>query len=185
MRPLGVCCAHACCIGDARVTAELARPATTAPLDGAPGDLARIVIAWAGFGELPALARLQQREFANHAGYGLLTLTTLWAAPRVMLLVARAGQAPAGMIIADEKLGITPHGRILNICVALEYRRCGLGRELMLTAEALLPMRRMILMVDQQNAPAISLYESLGYHNVGLRPNYYGRGRHALVMQKG
>jgi ribosomal-protein-alanine N-acetyltransferase len=56
---------------------------------------------------------------------------------------------------------------------------------LLLSVEALLPASRFVLLVDQSNAPAVALYESCGYRRVGLETDYYARGRHALVMQKG
>lgn len=167
------------------MTADLARVDATRSRS-APVQLAgAVVVAWARFSDLPALARLQRRGFTHHHGYGLLTLASLWLAPRVLILVARAGNAPAGMIIADERRGRTAHGRILNICVDPRYRRLGIARDLMLTAEALLPPRRMVLMVDQKNDAAIALYTSLGYRDVGLTPDYYGPHRHGVMMQKG
>lgn len=162
-----------------------ARTGTTSLAGARPAGASDAVITWAGLADLPALARLQRRAFTNHQGYGLITLGLLWAAPRVLLLVARADDTPAGMIIADERRGRTAHGRILNLCVDPGFRRLGIGRDLMRAAEALLPAGRIVLMVDQHNDPAIALYTSLGYRDVGLKPDYYGRGRHALVMQKG
>lgn len=145
---------------------------------------AQIAIAWVRFADLPKLARLQRRGFTQHHGYGLLTLLTLKLAPTVRMLVAWAGDTPAGMIIADERGGQSPHGRILNLCVDPAFRRQGIGRELMLAAEALLPDRRFVLMVDEHNDPALALYTSLGYQNVGMQPDYYGRGRHGVMMEK-
>lgn len=140
----------------------------------------------ARLGELPALARLQRRGFAHDRGYGLLTCCMLWCARQPALLVARdaAGQL-VGMAIADRRHGRTPHGRILNLCVAPEHRQRGYGRALLAAAERAVPAERYVLMVDQKNQPAIALYEAQGYLIAGLEPNYYGRHRHGLLMQKG
>jgi ribosomal-protein-alanine N-acetyltransferase len=136
--------------------------------------------------ELPALARLQRRGFALDRGYGLATCLLLWCARGPQLLTARdaAGQL-VGMVIVDRKHGRTPHGRILNLCVAPEQRRRGYGRALLAAAECAVPARRYVLMVDQKNPPAIALYAAHGYQIAGQEPNYYGRHRHGVLMQKG
>jgi [ribosomal protein S18]-alanine N-acetyltransferase len=145
-----------------------------------------VAIHHAEFGELPALARLQRRSFAHDRGYGLATCLLLWVSRGPELLVARdaAGQL-VGMVIVDHKRGRTPHGRILNLCVAPEQRRRGYGGALLAAAERAVPAERYVLMVDQKNQPAIALYQSRGYLIVGQEPNYYGRHRHGLLMQKG
>ena len=75
---------------------------------------------------------------------------------------------------------------ILNIATALEARRRGVGRALMLEAHASGKARGATvatLEVRRSNAPAIALYLSLGYRQVGVRPNYYQEeGEDAIVM---
>ncbi len=75
---------------------------------------------------------------------------------------------------------------VLNIATAVEERRRGVGRALMLEAA-----RRGVragavlatLEVRRSNAPAIALYRELGYRQVGIRPNYYAdEGEDAIVM---
>lgn len=41
---------------------------------------------------------------------------------------------------------------------------------------------RVFLEVEHSNTAAITLYEKLGFHELGERRDYYGRGRHALIM---
>ena len=42
-----------------------------------------------------------------------------------------------------------------------------------------------MLEVRQSNAPAIALYEQLGFEQVGLRPNYYRNPKeNALILRK-
>jgi ribosomal-protein-alanine N-acetyltransferase len=75
---------------------------------------------------------------------------------------------------------------VLNIATALEARRRGIGRALM--REAAASGRRqgatlVTLEVRRSNLPAIALYRSLGYRQVGIRPNYYAdEGEDAIVM---
>jgi [ribosomal protein S18]-alanine N-acetyltransferase len=65
---------------------------------------------------------------------------------------------------------------VLNVCVRDDFREHGLGRYLvnMLIdhARALL-ITDMFLEVRPSNPTAIHLYESIGFHRVGLRKGYY------------
>jgi ribosomal-protein-alanine N-acetyltransferase len=75
---------------------------------------------------------------------------------------------------------------VLNVAVALEARRRGIARVLMDEAAARGRARKArvcTLEVRRSNAPAITLYHSLGYRQVGIRPNYYvDEGEDAIVM---
>jgi ribosomal-protein-alanine N-acetyltransferase len=65
---------------------------------------------------------------------------------------------------------------VYNIAVAEGWRRKGIGRKLLaLSLEAAVRngMPRAFLEVRVSNAPAVALYRSLGFKEVGLRPNYY------------
>jgi ribosomal-protein-alanine N-acetyltransferase len=75
---------------------------------------------------------------------------------------------------------------VLNVAVALEARRRGVARVLMDEAAARgrrAGARLATLEVRRSNAAAITLYRTLGYREVGLRPNYYvDEGEDAIVM---
>ncbi len=75
---------------------------------------------------------------------------------------------------------------VLNIAVAREARRRGIGRALMLEASAegrRRGARLATLEVRRSNYPAIELYRALGYRQIGVRPNYYAdEGEDAIVM---
>jgi [ribosomal protein S18]-alanine N-acetyltransferase len=75
---------------------------------------------------------------------------------------------------------------VLNIATAMEERRRGVGRALMLEAAARGRRAGAVLAtleVRRSNAPAIALYRELGYRQVGVRPNYYAdEGEDAIVM---
>ncbi len=43
---------------------------------------------------------------------------------------------------------------------------------------------RMLLEVEHDNAAALALYRRLGFVELARRKDYYGAGRHALVMQR-
>lgn len=77
---------------------------------------------------------------------------------------------------------------LLNLCVAPEQRRTGLGQALLdgvLVDTGLLRARRLFLEVRPSNRGAIALYEANDFHIIGRRPGYYPswEGREdALVM---
>ena len=43
--------------------------------------------------------------------------------------------------------------------------------------------RRVILEVGHQNAPALKLYQSVGFREIGRRDKYYKNGETAIVME--
>ncbi|MGH1441439.1 MAG: ribosomal protein S18-alanine N-acetyltransferase [Cellvibrionaceae bacterium] len=64
---------------------------------------------------------------------------------------------------------------LLNITVAPQFRRCGLASLLLEHAETSFDttIQNFFLEVRQSNANAIALYDTLGFNEVGCRPNYY------------
>lgn len=77
---------------------------------------------------------------------------------------------------------------ITNMAVASGYRRLGVGRKLMEAMEE--EGRKMavdifFLEVRESNAAARKLYESMDYHNIGIRKRFYERPvENAVVMSK-
>ena len=83
-------------------------------------------------------------------------------------------------------LCVLDEGQITNIAVDPEYRRQGLGREIV---SALIGyaeengIASISLEVRASNAPAVALYSSLGFEIVGERRNFYRAPiENALVM---
>ena len=77
---------------------------------------------------------------------------------------------------------------MMNIAVDPRYRRQGIAQMLV---EALVEQlkkaesRCLTLEVRISNAPAIALYEKLGFEQVGKRPNYYRNPKEdALILRK-
>lgn len=65
---------------------------------------------------------------------------------------------------------------LLNLCVGRPYRACGAGRRMLrflIKVAFEEGMQRIILEVRRSNRPAISLYESEGFFQIGERPGYY------------
>ena len=79
--------------------------------------------------------------------------------------------------------------QLLNISIAAEHQRKGLGAALLDEAKKMarsLNMRRMLLEVRPSNAAALGLYRDVGFREIGLRRGYYpsDNGREdAIVME--
>lgn len=100
-------------------------------------------------------------------------------------LVATQENAVIGYIGSQSVLG---EADIMNVAVLPEQRRKGVAEELLLALQNALKEKdvySLTLEVRVSNAPAIALYEKLGYVEVGRRPNYYHRPKEdALILRK-
>lgn len=136
--------------------------------------------------DMPAVIALEKAAFRNPWSPELLRreLDHEWST----ILLAEEPQ-PSGSrnllglaifwIVQDEV-------HVLNVAVAPEHRRRGVGRVLM--DEVLARGRHRLcslatLEVRRSNEAAIGLYKSLGFRSVGVRPNYYvDEKEDAIVM---
>ena len=74
---------------------------------------------------------------------------------------------------------------MMNIAVAESHRRRGIARMLVEELIRQLDAYQLTLEVRASNAPAIALYEKLGFQQVGLRKNYYHKPKEdALILRK-
>ena len=77
---------------------------------------------------------------------------------------------------------------MMNLAVSPDYRQQGVGQALVKELVCHLQENRVIallLEVRVSNTPAISLYEKLGFVQVGRRPKYYHNPREdALILRK-
>jgi ribosomal-protein-alanine N-acetyltransferase len=100
-------------------------------------------------------------------------------------LVAVDGDRVAGYIGSQTVLGWAD---MMNLCVSPDYRRQGIGEQLTMELERQLREEKvecLTLEVRVSNAPAITLYEKLGFKQVGKRPRYYEKPREdALILRK-
>ena len=100
-------------------------------------------------------------------------------------LVAEVGGNVVGYIGSQSVLDAAD---MMNLAVAPEFRRQGIGESLVNALVAYLQQKGIIallLEVRASNDPAIALYERLGFEQVGRRPNYYHHPKEdALIMRK-
>ena len=74
---------------------------------------------------------------------------------------------------------------MMNIAVADTHRRRGIAKMLVEELIRRLDAYQLTLEVRASNAPAIALYEHLGFQQVGLRKNYYHKPKEdALILRK-
>ena len=77
---------------------------------------------------------------------------------------------------------------MMNIAVHPDFRRRGIAEMLVAALEEQLRQRgskMLLLEVRDSNAPAIALYEKLGFHQAGLRKNYYRNPKEdARILRK-
>lgn len=101
--------------------------------------------------------------------------------PQARTLVAHGQDRIVGYVC---RWRIEDELQILNVAVAPMMRRRGVARLLLLAvlAEAAQARLSVTLEVARDNEPAITLYEDLGFVRTGERKDFYGRGRHGVMM---
>ena len=105
--------------------------------------------------------------------------------PLSLWLVALDGETVAGYVGSQSVEG---EADMMNVAVHPEHRRRGIARMLineLTDALAKQGVHSLALEVRSSNAPAIALYEQLGFSQVGRRPNYYRNPKEdALILRK-
>ena len=100
-------------------------------------------------------------------------------------LVAREGDRVAGYIGSQTVMDETD---MMNVAVHPDFRRRGIAEELVNTLVENLKKigsHCLTLEVRASNAPAIALYEKLGFREIGRRKNYYRNPKEdALILRK-
>ena len=82
---------------------------------------------------------------------------------------------------------LSGEGHITNVAVAKDYRRKGIARSLIehfIDIAKCENLEFMTLEVRASNVAAISLYESFGFTQVGVRKKYYENIEDALLLTK-
>ncbi len=112
-------------------------------------------------------------------------LEVLRALAGTMFLVADYCGLLVGYAVAIPRKSGVCH--LASIAVDPKYRRKGIGSALLASIEHVcwsMGYDTVILEVEEGNEPAITLYRLFGYLELGMIPDYYGKGRHAHLMVK-
>ena len=142
-----------------------------------------MILSRATLADLPQIAVLEREGF-EHAGWS----PEAWrdeivGADRHVLVVRDADGAIVGVATFQAVVDVADLHRVV---VRADQRGRGIGARLVLAgidwAQAT-GAHRVLLEVEAENAPALALYEGLGFRTVGRRSDYYGVGVHALVME--
>ena len=100
-------------------------------------------------------------------------------------LVVLDGEKVAAYVGSQSVLG---EADMMNVAVFPEYRRRGIGEQLVLALVKKLAEAgnyRLSLEVRVSNQAARALYEKLGFRQAGLRPGYYRKPREdGLILRK-
>ncbi len=99
------------------------------------------------------------------------------------VLIARDGADVVGVITVQT---VGQVAELLRLIVSPGRRRQGIGTELItagVRAAADRGAGEMLLEVRIDNDPAIAAYQRFGFEQFGSRTNYYGNGKHALIMK--
>ena len=133
--------------------------------------------------DIPRLAELEKLCFSDPWSesafeYELKNPLSLW------LVAAEEGEI-AGYVGTQT---VMDESDMMNIAVAPDFRRQGIAEKLIDVLIDLLNERQsksLTLEVRVSNAPAISLYQKLGFSQVGLRRGYYRNPREdAYILRK-
>ena len=127
-----------------------------------------------------AVAEMEKQFFSapwdeNSVRSELTNKLALW-------LVALDGEEVVGYVGSQTVL---QEADMMNIAVAESHRRKGIARMLVEALIRQLDAYQLTLEVRASNVPAISLYEAMGFQQVGLRKNYYRKPKEdALILRK-
>jgi len=136
----------------------------------------------AGIADSAVLASLHVGSFERP--WAEAEFRDLFGAPGVFGALAEAGDGPAAFGLAREAGG---EAELLTLATAPGHRGRGLARRVLAELgheAARRGVRWWFLEVSVANAPAIALYESMGFARAGRRPGYYPGPLDALILRR-
>jgi ribosomal-protein-alanine N-acetyltransferase len=133
--------------------------------------------------DLDAIMALERSGFPEAERWSERSWLGELVADNRRVIIARSHQAVG--VVTWSVIGEL--AELLRLVVAPERRRTGIGTQLVeagIEAVRLAGARAAMLEVGYTNEPAIALYQRLGFEQLRVRENYYGPGRHALILKR-
>lgn len=139
----------------------------------------------ADLGDLPHLTALENQSFSCDRISRRQFRYLMTKANSIIVKAVHHGTLAGYMVLLKRKN--SRKLRIYSISVALSARKQGIGRELLAHAEKLATTChccQLTLEVCEHNSSALQLYRDAGFHQYGLKKNYYEDGCTALLLKK-
>jgi len=131
--------------------------------------------------DVPSVAALEKLCFSDP--WSVSSIASELDNPLSLWLVWEEDSAAAAYLGVQR---VPPQADVMNVAVSPALRRRGIARALFAELERRLPeIDELFLEVRASNSGAIALYRTLGFEQVGRRPNYYLDPREdALILRK-
>ena len=131
--------------------------------------------------DVPSVAALEKLCFSDP--WSVSSIASELDNPLSLWLVWEEDGAAAAYLGVQR---VPPQADVMNVAVSPALRRRGIARALFAEIERRLPeIDELFLEVRASNSGAIALYRTLGFEQVGRRPNYYLDPREdALILRK-
>lgn len=131
--------------------------------------------------DVPSVAALEKLCFSDP--WSVSSIASELDNPLSLWLVWEEDGAAAAYLGVQR---VPPQADVMNVAVSPALRRRGIARTLFAELERRLPeIDELFLEVRASNSGAIALYRTLGFEQVGRRPNYYLDPREdALILRK-
>ena len=131
--------------------------------------------------DVPSVAALEKLCFSDP--WSVSSIASELDNPLSLWLVWEEDGAAAAYLGVQR---VPPQADVMNVAVSPALRRRGIARALFAELERRLPeIDELFLEVRASNSGEIALYRTLGFEQVGRRPNYYLDPREdALILRK-
>jgi ribosomal-protein-alanine N-acetyltransferase len=157
-------------------------PASPDPVTADPVNVPQISILPARRADLGAIMALERDGFGPEEQWSERSWLGELIGDSRTVLIARAHH-PVGVITLQN---VDRSADLLRLVVAARHRRQGIGFALIragMLAVHHRGARSVLLEVGFDNEPAIAAYQRFGFEQLAARENYYGPGRHALILK--